>query len=85
MDQISTSDLLTLLLTQRGSIDLQFQFWLSITFAVGERWVNVLVSRGVDIGIPWHSAYLRMAVTLLGTVSALVFLFRHDRREGSDG
>ena len=86
MDQIPTADLLNLLLTQRASIDLQFQFWLSITFAVivagfvagprlhyglrllaavryvvatahlairwmydggvGERWVNVLVSRG---------------------------------------
>ena len=34
MDQIPTSDLLNLLLTQRASIDLQFQFWLSITFAV---------------------------------------------------
>jgi hypothetical protein len=125
MDQIPTADLLNLLLTQRGSVDLQFQFWLSITFAVivarfvagrrldfklrllaavlyvlatahlatrwmydggvGERWVNVLVSRGVDIGIPWHSVYLRMAVMLLGTVSALVILFRHDRREGGDG
>jgi hypothetical protein len=125
MDQIPTSDLLNLLLTQRASIDLQFQFWLSITFAVivagfvagrrldlklrflaavlyvlatahlaarwmydgsvGERWVNVLVSRGVDIGIPWFAAYLRMAVMLLGTVSALVFLFRHARREGGDG
>jgi len=125
MDQIPTSDLLSLLLTQRGSIDLQFQFWLSITFAVivagfvagrrldfklrllaaalyvlatahlgtrwmydggvGERWVAVLVSRGVDIGIPWVSVYLRMAVMLLGTVSALVFLLRHDRREGGDG
>jgi len=116
---------LNLLLTQRASIDLQFQFWLSITFAVivagfvaggrldrklrvlaavlyvlatahlatrwiydggvGERWVNVLVSRGVDIGIPWVAAYLRMAVMLLGTVSALVFLFRADGREGGDG
>lgn len=34
MDQVSTSDLLNLLLTQRASIDMQFQFWLSITFAV---------------------------------------------------
>ncbi len=125
MNQIPTSDLLNLLLTQRTSIDLQFQFWLSITFAVivagfvagrrldlklrllaavlyvlatahlatrwmydggiGERWVTVLISRGVDIGIPWVAVYLRMAVMLLGTVSALVFLFRRDRREGGDG
>jgi hypothetical protein len=124
VDQIPTSDLLNLLLTQRASIDLQFQFWLSITFAVivagfvagrrldpklrslvaglyvlatahlatrwvydggvAERWVTVLVSRGVDIGIPWVSAYLRMAVMLLGTVSALVFLLRHDRRVVGD-
>jgi hypothetical protein len=34
MNEISTSDLLNLVLTQRGSIDLQFQFWLTITFAV---------------------------------------------------
>ena len=34
MDQISNSDLLQLVLQQRSSIDLQFQFWLSITFAV---------------------------------------------------
>jgi hypothetical protein len=125
MDQIPTSDLLQLLLTQRASIDLQFQFWLSITFAVivagfvagrrldlrlrllaavlyvlatvhlaarwmydggvGERWVKVLVSRGVDIGIPQVAVSFRMALMLLGTVSALVFLFRHDRREGGDG
>jgi hypothetical protein len=125
MDQIPTADLLNLLLTQRASIDLQFQFWLSITFAVivagfiaghrldiklrslaavlyvlasahlgirwmydggvGERWANVLVERGVDIGIPWVAVYLRMAVMLLGTVSALVFLLRNARREGSDG
>ena len=125
MDQVPTSDLLNLLLAQRASIDMQFQFWLSITFAVivagfvagrrldlklrllaavlyalatahlatrwmydgsiGERWVEVLVSRGIDIGIPWHSVYLRMLVMLLGTVSALVFLFRHDRGEGDAG
>jgi hypothetical protein len=125
MDQVPSSDLLNLLLAQRASIDLQFQFWLSITFAVivagfvagrrldlklrilaavlyvlatahlatrwmydggvGERWVEVLVSRGIDIGIPWHSVYLRMVVMLLGTVSALVFLFRHDRREDDTG
>jgi hypothetical protein len=125
VEQISTSDLLSLLLTQRASIDLQFQFWLSITFAVivagfvagrrlelklrlltaglyllatahlgtrwiydggvGERWVAVLVSRGVDIGIPWVSVYLRMSVMLLGTASALVFLLRHDRAAPGDG
>ncbi|HQR47907.1 MAG TPA: hypothetical protein PL152_01150 [Steroidobacteraceae bacterium] len=34
MDQVSTADLLNLLLAQRSSIDLQFQFWLTITFAV---------------------------------------------------
>lgn len=124
MDQISTADLLSLLLTQRASIDLQFQFWLSITFAVtvagfvagrrldfklrslaavlyllatahlatrwmydggvGQRWVTVLVGRGVDIGIPWVSVRLRMAVMVLGTVSALVFLLRHDRRVDGD-
>jgi len=124
MDQIPTSDLLDLLLTQRASIDLQFQFWLSITFAVivagfvagrrldlklrllaavlyvlatvhlatrwmydggvGERWVEVLVSRGVDIGIPQVAVNFRMALMLLGTVSALVFLFRHDRRQGGE-
>ena len=110
MDQVPTSDLLNLLLAQRASIDVQFQFWLSITFAVivagfvagrrldlklrllaavlyvlatahlatrwmydggvGERWVKVLVSRGIDIGIPWHSVYLRMAVMLLGTADS---------------
>jgi hypothetical protein len=49
--------------------------------AVGERWVGLLVSRGVDIGIPWAAAYLRMAVMLLGTVGALTFLLRNPRRE----
>jgi len=34
MDQVSTADLMSLLLEQRNSIDLQFQFWLTITFAV---------------------------------------------------
>lgn len=120
MDQIPTPDLLNALMTQRASIDLQFQFWLTITFAaivagfvagdrlspalrrfaavlyllatahlavrwmydgaVGERWVRLLVSRGVDIGIPWAAAYLRMAVMLLGTLGALTFLLRVPRR-----
>jgi hypothetical protein len=47
--------------------------------AVGERWVALLVSRGVDIGIPWAAAYLRMALMLIGSVSALVFLLRDFR------
>ena len=34
MNQVSTAELLNLLLAQRSSIDLQFQFWLTITFAV---------------------------------------------------
>jgi hypothetical protein len=34
MEQIPTPDLLNALLAQRASIDLQFQFWLTITFAV---------------------------------------------------
>jgi hypothetical protein len=34
MDQVTTSDLLSLVLAQRANIDLQFQFWLTITFAV---------------------------------------------------
>jgi hypothetical protein len=51
---------------------------------VGERWVEVLVSRGVDIGIPQVAVNCRMALMLLGTVSALVFLFRHDRRQGGE-
>ena len=34
MEQISSADLLNLVLAQRSSIDLQFQFWLTITFAV---------------------------------------------------
>jgi hypothetical protein len=34
MNEISNIDLLNLVLLQRSSIDLQFQFWLSITFAV---------------------------------------------------
>jgi len=51
---------------------------------VGERWVAVLVSRGVDIGIPWVSVYLRMSVMLLGTASALVFLLRHGRAVAGD-
>lgn len=120
MDQIPTPDLLNALLAQRASIDLQFQFWLTITFAVivagfiaadrlgrglrllaallyvlatlhlgvrwiydggvGERWVAVLVSRGVDIGIPWAAVYFRMAVMLLGTASALAFLLRNPRK-----
>jgi hypothetical protein len=34
MNEISNIDLLNLVLAQRSSIDLQFQFWLTITFAV---------------------------------------------------
>jgi hypothetical protein len=121
MDQVPTAELVALVLTQRASIDLQFQFWLTITFgvivaafvagprlnyrlrilaaalyllasahlalrwmydgAVGERWVAVLVSRGVDIGIPWIAVYLRVILMLLGTVSALVFLLATTRRD----
>lgn len=121
MDQVPTSQLLDLVLTQRASIDLQFQFWLTITFgvivaafvagprlnyglrmlaaalyllasahlalrwmydgAVGERWVAVLVSRGVDIGVPWTAVYLRVILMLLGTASALVFLLATTRRD----
>lgn len=114
MNDISTSDLLTLVLAQRGNIDLQFQFWLTITFAVlvaafsagdrldrrlrvmaaalyllatvhlvtrwiydgsvASRWVGVLNARGVDIGIPWFAVYARMALMVLGTTAAVVFL-----------
>jgi hypothetical protein len=121
MDQISTADLVELLLMQRDSIDLQFQFWLTITFAaiaaghvagprlqyglrtlvtglyvlasahialrwsydggVGSRWVAELVSRGVDIGIPWVAVWLRTGLMLLGTVSTAVFLMRRPRDE----
>ena len=117
MDQISSADLLNLVLDQRTSIDLQFQFWLTITFAVivasfiaGSRlvpklrlltallyvlasahitarwmydgaaaqvWVAELARRGVVYQVPWIAAYLRMGLMLLGTVSALVFLFWH--------
>ena len=117
MDQISSADLLNLVLAQRSSIDLQFQFWLTITFAVivagfiaGPRlapklrliaailyvtasahitarwmydgaaaqvWVAELARRGVVYQVPWIAAYLRMGLMLLGTVSALVFLFWH--------
>jgi len=124
VDQIPTSDLLNLVMTQRGSIDLQFQFWLTITFAVivaafsagdrlpfrlrllaavlyflasahlltrwmfdgavGERWVQVLMSRGVDIGIPWVAVYLRMTLMVVGSVAGLVFLIRNPQR-GDDG
>jgi hypothetical protein len=122
MNDISTSDLLNLVLTQRGSIDLQFQFWLTITFAVivasfsagdrldrklrvmaaglyllatahlatrwiydgsvASRWVAVLHARGVDFGIPWFAVYARMALMVLGTTAAVVFLVwrRDDRR-----
>ena len=90
MNDISTSDLLNLVLTQRGNIDLQFQFWLTITFAVivaaysaGDRLDRRL--RGVDIGIPWFAVYARMALMVLGTTAAVVFLVwrpwrRDDRR-----
>jgi hypothetical protein len=121
MDQVPTAELVALVLTQRASIDLQFQFWLTITFgvivaafvagprlnyglrilaavlyllasahlalrwmydgSVGARWVAVLVSRGVDIGIPWIAVYLRVILMLLGTVSALVFLLATTRRD----
>ena len=121
MDQIPTADLLQLVLTQRDSIDLQFQFWLTITFAaiaaghvagsklqyglrtlitglyvlasahlalrwsydggVGTRWVEELVRRGVDIGIPWIAVYLRTGLMLLGTVSTAIFLMRRPRAE----
>jgi hypothetical protein len=126
MDQIPTADLLNLLLMQRASIDLQFQFWLTITFAVivaafvagrrlhyglrllaatlyalasihlalrwmhdgavGARWVEILETRGVDIGLPWLAVYFRTALMVLGTVSALVFLLRQSwERTGDEG
>jgi len=125
MDKVSTAELMNLLLVQRGSIDLQFQFWLTITFAVlvaafvagqrlrrglrwlaaflyamasahlmlrwtydgsvGQRWIEELVRRGVDIAIPWTAVYLRMALMVVGTISTLVFLLtaaRQDPRVG---
>lgn len=124
MDEIATADLVNLVLSQRGSIDLQFQFWLTITFAVivatfsagdrlafrlrllaavlyllasahlltrwmfdgavAERWVKILVSRGVDIGIPWIAVTLRLLLMLVGSVAALVFLMRNPQRKGDD-
>ena len=121
MDQIPTADLLELVLMQRDSIDLQFQFWLTITFAaiaaghvagprlqyglrtlitglyvlaslhlalrwthdgaVGSRWIDELVRRGVDIDIPWIAVYLRTGLMLFGTLSAAVFLMRRPRLE----
>ena len=124
MDQISSADLLNLVLAQRSSIDLQFQFWLTITFAVivasfiagprlvprlrllaailyvtasahitarwmydgvtANQWLKVLASRGVDYQVPWIAAYLRMGLMLLGTVSALVFLFWHAKTTHAD-
>src|SRR5512135_2481501 len=120
MEQIPTADLVNLVLTQRGSIDLQFQFWLTITFAVivaafsagdrlafrlrqlaavlyflasahlmtrwafdgavAERWVKILMSRGVDIGIPWVAVSLRLALMVIGSVAALVFLLKNPQR-----
>ena len=114
MDQVSTTDLMSLLLDQRASIDLQFQFWLTITFAVlaaafaaghrlrrpmrwlaallyamasvhlalrwsydgavGIRWIEELVRRGIDIGIPWPAVYMRSALMLIGTVGTLYVL-----------
>lgn len=124
MDQIPTADLVNLVLTQRGSIDLQFQFWLTITFAVivaafsagdrlafrlrllvavlyflasahlmtrwmfdgtvAERWVGILVSRGVDIGVPWIAVFLRLLLMVVGTVAALVFLLRNPQGRSHD-
>ncbi|HEX7373416.1 MAG TPA: hypothetical protein VF277_00450 [Steroidobacteraceae bacterium] len=124
MDQISSADLLNLVLAQRSSIDQQFQSWLTITFAVivagfiaGPRlvprlrlivavlyvmatahltarwmsdgitageWVKVLASRGVVYQVPWVAASLRMVLMLLGTVSALIFLFWHAKTNDVD-
>jgi hypothetical protein len=108
MDQVSTTDLMSLLIDQRASIDLQFQFWLTITFAVlaaafaaghrwlaallyamasihlalrwsydgavGVRWTEELVRRGIDIGIPWPAVYMRSALMLVGTIGTLYVL-----------
>ncbi|NJD32733.1 MAG: hypothetical protein FIB04_12705 [Gammaproteobacteria bacterium] len=124
VDQISTADLVNLVLTQRGSIDLQFQFWLTITFAVivaaftardrlafrlrllvavlyflasahlmtrwafdgtvAERWVEILMSRGVDIGIPWVAVSLRLVLMVVGSAAALVFLLKTPQRKSND-
>ena len=125
MNDVSTSDLLALVFTQRGNIDLQFQFWLTITFAVivatysagdrldhrlrvmaavlyllatvhlatrwiydgsvASRWVDVLHARGVDIGIPWFAVYMRMALMVLGTTAAVVFLVWRPLRRDDRG
>jgi hypothetical protein len=125
VDQISTADLLNLVLAQRASIDMQFQFWLTITFSVivasfiagprlvpklraltavlyllasahlatrwffdgltARHWLKILASRGAEFEIPWIAAYLRMAVMVLGTAGALVFLFWHSRERQDAG
>ena len=56
MDQVSTADLLNLLLAQRSSIDLQFQFWLTITFAVLV--AGFVAGHRLRWGLRWLAAFL---------------------------
>ena len=56
MDQVSTADLLNLLLAQRSSIDLQFQFWLTITFAVLV--ASFVAGHRLRWGLRWLAALL---------------------------
>lgn len=56
MDQVSTADLLNLLLAQRNSIDLQFQFWLTITFAVLV--ASFVAGHRLHRGLRWLAALL---------------------------
>jgi hypothetical protein len=66
MDKVSTADLLSLLLAQRSSIDMQFQFWLTITFAV-------LVA-GYVAGHRLHRGLRWLAALLYAMASAHLFL-----------
>lgn len=56
MDQVPTPDLLNLLLAQRNSIDLQFQFWLTITFAVLA--AGFVAGDRLRWGLRWLGAFL---------------------------
>ena len=52
--------------------------------SVAQGWVEILVARGVDIGIPWAAVSLRLMLMVVGSVAALVFLLKNPQRRHSD-
>ena len=70
MEAISNSELLELILIQRQSLDLQYQFWLTITFAL----VAATFVAGARLHLPLRLFVLLLYVLATGSVMSRYML-----------